>query len=348
MINDLKRLIQQSTEEETKSLLLHLMYMIHMQKETETFTEQELVKDLRTASDHFLEYKRNQDLNEIETTKKVHILLGLSAAGSFKYALKKMGLDKEEKVIALSDMYSYGPVYQLPEEQGLQNRLEWLRDHINLDEEYLDNYHAEYNVLVSQIQSVPPDTPVIIWTGENAHEQMAHRFALFLFKEKLNDIFLVNTVPIYKRLFDTAELQHDIRHTGEISPDQWRILYQYTKDHQPISETDRSSLLGDWLEMSSNTNVLRVWQGNSVVNVEEEYYDDYIISTALSIHKKQETKDFIKSARLIGGLIGHLDDYIGDQYFEYRIRELVLKGVFEMKGVPKAMRYYSVKLKQGG
>lgn len=52
----------------------------------------------------------------------------------------------------------------------------------------------------------------------------------------------------------------------------------------------------------------------------------------------------MKSARLIGEIIGHLNQKISDEFFEYRLIQLVLNGVFEIEGVPKAMRFYSVKL----
>lgn len=43
--------------------------------------------------------------------------------------------------------------------------------------------------------------------------------------------------------------------------------------------------------------------------------------------------------------MGHLDQYIGDHFFEYRVRRLIVNGVFDLEGVPKAMRYYSIKIR---
>lgn len=51
----------------------------------------------------------------------------------------------------------------------------------------------------------------------------------------------------------------------------------------------------------------------------------------------------MKSARVIGEAIGYCDQYIGDAYFEYRLRELIYSGRVQIKGVPRAMRYYSVR-----
>ncbi|WP_456270555.1 DUF3658 domain-containing protein [Bacillus sp. AK130] len=40
-----------------------------------------------------------------------------------------------------------------------------------------------------------------------------------------------------------------------------------------------------------------------------------------------------------------MKENIGDEFIEYRILELIRKGIFEMEGVPKGMRYFSIRLK---
>jgi hypothetical protein len=37
------------------------------------------------------------------------------------------------------------------------------------------------------------------------------------------------------------------------------------------------------------------------------------------------------------GKDGHVNQYIGDQYIEYSLRNLILNVSFEVKGIPKAM-----------
>jgi hypothetical protein len=36
---------------------------------------------------------------------------------------------------------------------------------------------------------------------------------------------------------------------------------------------------------------------------------------------------------------------VGDAYLEYRLRHLIYNGILELKGIPKSMRHYSVKLR---
>ncbi|MGQ3378127.1 hypothetical protein ACT6P6_08700 [Priestia endophytica] len=50
---------------------------------------------------------------------------------------------------------------------------------------------------------------------------------------------------------------------------------------------------------------------HSIVNY---YYDHYILNTCLSLHKEQQNRDFLPSARVIGELLGHIPDYHSDYY----------------------------------
>jgi Domain of unknown function (DUF1835) len=43
-----------------------------------------------------------------------------------------MGLQDEEKVISFSDMFSIGPIWQLHDNVGLNQRYEWIKNHLIL------------------------------------------------------------------------------------------------------------------------------------------------------------------------------------------------------------------------
>lgn len=115
----------------------------------------------------------------------------------------------------------------------------------------------------------------------------------------------------------------------------------------PVSQEQRKKLEEEWQELSFTKEVLRIWENKKIKSVDEAYYDDYIINKAKKLYKGRKNIEFMKSARLIGEVIGYLDQYIGDEFIEYRVRHLIMNGVFEIEGVPKAMRFYSVKLKSG-
>ena len=100
------------------------------------------------------------------------------------------------------------------------------------------------------------------------------------------------------------------------------------------------------MSFSNYQETLRIWKNGRIQSVPEDYYDQYIIQRAKYLHRKPELNGLMKSARLIGDVLGHLEQYVGDSFVEYRLRMLIDAGVFEWEGSLRAMRFYSVRLKQ--
>jgi hypothetical protein len=346
LINEIKRMIKNSTEDEVKSLLFQILLRINMMEETNQYTKGQFVDDLKKTYKDFLNYKRNQTgVKNNKIYKVVHILFGDSASGSLKNTLKEMELQDEEKVISFSDLFSIGPVWQLHDQMGLNNRYQWISNHLIIDDDYIDEYILNFNNTTSMINSIPKNTKIKIWVGENSHEQTALRFVLYLLKDKSCDLFLVDTTKVYKKQFDIPDTEGYPLHTGEIVSEKLRIIYENGKNFSSVSNEQRKKMEEEWQTLSSTQEVLRVWENKEIKSVDEDYFDGFIVNKAKKLHKGQKKIEFMKSARLIGEIIGYLDQFVGDEYIEYRVRQLIMNGVFEIEGVPKAMRYYSVKLK---
>lgn len=346
MIHEIKRPLKNATEEEMHTVLLSMFMSMEAHEKTDQYTESQLVKDLKRTYQSFLEYKKNQlDIKSDKGYRAVHIVFGDSTSGSLQQALKELNYQEEERIIRFSDMLEVGPIWQLHKEEGLNYRYEWLKNHINLDDEYIDEYKYNFNRAVSMMKAIPKSTPIMIWTGENAHEQIALRYVLFLLKDKINDIFILNATKKYKDHFNVPNNECFPLHTGEILPEKLVMIYEESRKQAPVSQHQLEEFVEEWQALSTMKECLRIWEKREIINVEETYYDNYMINKAKQLHKERGYNDFIHSARLIGEVMGHLNQSIGDPFFEYRLRQLILKGIFEIKGVPKAMRYYSVRLK---
>ena len=100
-----------------------------------------------------------------------------------------------------------------------------------------------------------------------------------------------------------------------------------------------------WMELSESKGVLRIWQNREITFVNVNHFDSLIITTTQKLHVEQAQKSFLLSARIIGEVLGQIEQSIFDAFLEYRIRELVYNEVFEIKGIPKDMRSYSVRLR---
>ncbi|TQR19412.1 DUF1835 domain-containing protein [Psychrobacillus vulpis] len=334
MIHKIKKIVEQLSDQEAKSLLLQHFLRIQMLEET-NYSEDKFIEGMKKEYEELLKYASE---SKRQPYHKVHIMFGDSPAGSLRITLPK-----DEKVIAFSDQFSIGPVNQLHTEKGLEQRKKWLFLHINLDEQYTHTYIEEFQQTIAEIKNISELVPIYIWTANNAHEQTAVRFVIHALKDMRNNIRIIN---ISQNHWSTEAEEYFPLNTGEVTHENLKVVYEANKNIQPLTVQVRNKYAEEWRNLAVTKEVLRIWENDQIKSVPENYFDAYITDRARHLHNKQTNPDFMKSARLIGEVIGHLNQYIGDEFIEYRVRKLILNGVFEIEGVPKAMRFYSVKLKK--
>lgn len=346
-IDKLKKVIKELPEEEVKSLLFHVLLRMNLLRETE-YSEKEFVSDIENIYDMIFDRSRERaEMSQEGNFQMIHILFGDSPAGSLKYALKEMGVSKEEKVISFWDMFSVGPIWRLHEKAGQEARFGFMQKVMNDENDDFRDYQKKFYETINQIISIPEDVPIAIWVAENSHEQTGLRYVLHLLKNKINDIKVINSTKMAAEKFNRPDIEYIAIKTGEIIPEKLQVIYEESKSSAAMSKDERKALEDEWIDLAETEETLRIWQNEKIKSVNEDYYDKYMINMAkkLQIERKRvkEPEEFMKSARLIGEVIGHLDQYMGDEFFEYRLRKLIEKGVFEMEGNLKAMRYYSIR-----
>ncbi|QED49970.1 DUF1835 domain-containing protein [Cytobacillus dafuensis] len=343
-IDQLKKAIEELPEGEVKSLLFHILLRVNHIEEKE-YSETEFVDDVKRVYKTLLDItKERSESKQADTCQMIHILFGGSPAGSLKVALKEMGVFEKEKVYSFWNIFSVGPIWQLHEEIGIGARFTWMKESLKDKHEELREYLQRFHQTVHQILSIPKDVPITLWTAENAHEQTGLRFVLHLLKDKPNEIKVINTSLAYAEHFNRADIKYTVLHSGEIPPEKLQTIYEHSKQKHSLSNLEREQYEQEWLHLSDNRESLRIWRNGRIQSVCIDYYDQYIINLAKKLQRERESEEFMKSARLIGEALGHLDQYIGDEFLEYRVRKLIENGVFEMEGNLKAMRYYGVKL----
>ncbi|WP_243355494.1 DUF1835 domain-containing protein [Bacillus litorisediminis] len=267
----------------------------------------------------------------------VHIVTSESAAGSLR-----VGLERPKTVIGFPDSFSIGPLWKLHEKIGQSNRNEWLFENINYEQEDYE-YENKYTNTLREIEDIANHVPIYIWYGNNADEQTGLRFFLYLLRDKTNEIFLINGTELNERFCATEEDQSFL-HTSQIEPKKLRIIYENNKEEKPLSDQKRNQFHKEWETLSQTKEVLRLWKNNQIKGVPEYHYDPLIIETIEKLHHKQGIKDFIQTGSVIGEIVKQMNAYINIFFLEYRIRHLVYSGVLALKGIPKSMRHYSVKL----
>lgn len=337
-----KRQLKMLNKEEVDSIVLQTWMMLDY-LDTKDITENEFVKQIkstRKSVEHLVENRQNPFSNNEKEITDVHIVFGESTKGALKNALEELNR-KNERVIRLNHMFSIGPISGLDKEVGLERRLEWLFYRVHMEDEEVFNYVQDNLQDIEEIRNIPDNVRVTIWYGNNAHEQVGLRFVLFLLNVRAGAIRTINVYEVWGKLFNRSG--NYPLHTAEISPKQLGILLNQASD-ETISKEELRRWKKEWLKISNQNTNLRIWN-KEICSKSEDYFDNMIINSLKKLHEESGKVNYIKAARLIGEILGHLPQVVGDDYIEYRIVHLVLEKVLDIKGIPRGMRYYEVKLR---
>ena len=79
-------------------------------------------------------------------------------------------------------------------------------------------------------------------------------------------------------------------------------------------------------------------------NNNEDREDDFIIACARRLQEEQEEVHYQVAARLIGEVLGHMEELREVEWIEYRLRQLIQQGIFSYQGELQGMLHYKVKL----
>jgi hypothetical protein len=280
--------------------------------------------------------KQRKAAYSLEKNGPVHLVSSASTAGALK-----VGLERPKTVISFQDYFSIGPVWKLDKKSGQAYRHEWMNDNINLEQ---DEYELENNFTKAllEIEDIPEGVPIYIWTANNGNEQTGLRYLLFLLNNKENEVFVINTTELYKRWINSND---EKLYSNLLHPTDLKFLFEKSESISPLTREERIQLQREWEVLGQSKETLRLWNNGKIISVPEDYFDGLIKETIADLQNQQGTKDFIRTGRVIGETIHQMEEMVGDCYLEYRIRHLIYNGVLELKGIPRSMRHYSIKLR---
>ncbi|WP_084798012.1 DUF1835 domain-containing protein [Neobacillus mesonae] len=334
-IFEIKSIVKDLPEREVRSYLQLILFRIGMLEESESSLV-EFSKDLKEFYNHIL-YPQdpNENIFDKGDYKKVHINFGYPY---LRHTLKEINLHEEEFIVTFEDNFAVAPIGNLETEKGQRERFEWIKNNLEETEKFSEKLQRTIDRLVS----IPENIPIYIWVSGNANEQTGLLFTMYLLRERKNNIFIVNTGQLYSELFKRKSKKYIPFFSGEILTEELQSIYKYTQENQKnLSDTERKQVEIQWLKLSGNSATLRIWENGEIKIVSEDYYDDFIIEKAKKLIGKK--KGYIKCARLVGEVYGHIFQYIGDSFIEYRVRKLIENGIFTYEGSLEAMRSYGIK-----
>ncbi|ANC76396.1 hypothetical protein ABE65_006090 [Fictibacillus phosphorivorans] len=274
----------------------------------------------------------------------VHIMFGESSSGAMKWMLSKE--KRKEYVIGFPDSFAIGPIHELETEKGTECRIQWFKDNLTIGdmaEYYSNEYEFSFRQALQEIGDISIDEPITIWAAENAPEQTGLRFVMKLLEDRENKIFVVNTNDCFNKYCKPPDVFYPSLHTSDVSPDHLKIILEKTDRYDPISMDGQKKFVDEWETLSASEEVLRLWEDKSIKSVSVDHLDTFIIYSARRLEWKYG-EVFLESLHLVGDMLGHLEQYVGDTFIFNRIHYLIEQGKLEYEGTLGDMRKLRVKL----
>ncbi len=276
----------------------------------------------------------------------VHILFGESPGGSLKAAFRNTDYQKTEDIIVLPHNLSIGPINDLHKTSGIEARFAWFKNRYTTEDDGIAHYRQLMLAAVEKINNILPHQNIVIWTCQNAHEQTGLRLVLAMLDGKLNTVRVIDTYTAFQKKRINPHLAQDNypRSTGELNGE--TLVNFYEQGIEPLNNVQRQQLCDEGKRLLlDDVHIIRTWACDKLLtSSNEKRDDDYIVECAKRMYQEDGKVEYKKAARLIGEVIGHMQEYTGDEWIEYRLRCLIKEGVFSYKGDLKAMRFYEVKL----
>ena len=326
MIEKFKETIEQLSEKDAKTWL-HLTLIRLNQLTKIDVPKEEIIEEIQ----HIVQIMDHQPPPRTDYDM-IHIAGSESTAGSLR-----VGLERNHKIIGFWEMFEIGPLWDSSARQ------EWLQDHINIFEDSLEEeFSSNFKKAIEELNHIPPHIPVILWTADNAHEQIFHRYILHHLRNRGNQVVLINATKGYGKL--PLPKQFVPAHSGEIMPETLKVIFE-NESENILSTYNRNKLSDEWLQLKETKELLRILRTGEIQGVPEDYIDQELLHCAQKVQRDFSENEFVKTARIIGEMYGQLEGEFNTAFLEYRLRTLAFEGYFKIKGIPKSMRHYSVRLK---
>ncbi|MBW9173465.1 DUF1835 domain-containing protein [Clostridium estertheticum] len=263
----------------------------------------------------------------------VNICFSEGGGGNFGVAIRMNELDSQQKVIVLSDDLSHGPIKG---EVNIEERINW--GSIVDEEEYFENYGADdlkenYNTFYNEISKINDKDTLYLWYG-SSQEFCGMLYVLELLKDRNLNIYLINATDTIVKDKDNVYLS---RAVGDIIP---QYIDKYTSSKQKLNSNKYKQLLATWESLKKDNSILRVFKNEQIKSVEENYFDIDVL--------KYTPKEFRRSARIVGPMIGNSEVIIPDDYVFWRVKELVKCGKIDYSGKFGIMREMEIKITKEG
>lgn len=281
----------------------------------------------------------------------VHILFGMSDAGSLKVTLSALGIHETNEVLAFNELFSIGPLSGLDTLTGMQNRHQWMAER---DENYSISQHChQENQLVHMaltVKSIPPHMIIVIWVADNAHDQTGLRFVLHLLRDRIQPVHLVNVTELYQSGAVHGTDDFVPLYRGAIDRESYLFIVEKYSQGYPLESDQRRFYASDWLRLVEENQMLRLWEDTAIISYDENALDEIILRSVIELEEEQERnqarKGYVSAGSVFIRVLEVSRQLVDTSFVVNRMREMIKRGVLLCVGQPGELHQFSLRAAQ--
>jgi hypothetical protein len=252
----------------------------------------------------------------------IHIVFENANIKSLETAIE-MDESLQGKVIEIKDDYAVGPLMDVYETEGYQQRRDWWKD-VLINSPYEDQLDiADDKLAVHQlIQQLNEDESLEawIWMGQNAHDVCGYYWLMSQLKDfagRLQVLYL-NNLPFFN---EKGNIFYPT-HLYEIQP---KEFLKAKKLARPITLSEFEIDPDEWKKIASDNSLVRFLEGGKkIVAKEVSFYDKHLLNHV--------SGDSQKLNKIISNTLNKMPVHTGDAFLVWRLKELAAAGKVALSG----------------
>jgi len=243
------------------------------------------------------------------------------------------------EIIIIRDDYAVGPIADLFETEGYQQRREWWKSLLEIspyDTEQLMNM-VDDRMTVHNLKKALNENQkeeVWVWMGQNQHDVSGYYWLVSQLSDFQGRIFVLylNNLPF-------------INEKGQIFYPSWLHEIQ-PKEYLKAKKLCRKITLSEfevdpdeWKRLATENAIVRILEGGKkLASKEAEYYDKDILNGL--------TNDWQKGSRAMQNILGKMKVKTGDVFLLWRMKEMAGQEKIEINGdTAKGWKDFEVRIK---
>lgn len=264
----------------------------------------------------------------------IHIVFNQSEVELMKQVME---LDEtlQGDVIQIKDDYAVGPIENIYESEGYQQRRNWWMQLLEgspykEQTDIVDDKLTVHNLKKSLTEN--PEEIVWIWMGQNQHDVCGYYWLMPQLKEFQGRIMVLymNNLPFINekgQIFYPSWLH-------EIQP---KEFLKAKKLARPVTLSEFEIDPDEWNKLAQENGMVRMLEGGKkIASKDETFYDAEIL--------KNITGEWQKASRVLSNTLNRMKIKTGDVFIMWRLKELVRSGKVSAEGdIDKDWKNFDVK-----